>query len=341
MQQRNAIILAAVALVAVGAAWQFGIRATPSSQMEGAAGTLVFPGLAAKLGSVVRIDIQGKGPLLGIIQAQGKWGLADRAGFPVQQDKLRELLTGLTELRITEARTADPAQYSRLGVEDPNATGTSNLLRLLDGAGKPIAELIVGHRRVRTQGNVPETIFVRRPGEAQSWMAEGRLPVDSDPTLWFERDIANIAGPKVTKATVTRGDTRLEFARNGEKFELIAPAEHPRTDDYRIEEVSRAFETLTLTDVRPASAAPGETIGTAVHTLADGTVITTTVARADKDIWISLAATGDTDTAKDMNTRTQGWTYQVGAWKEKSFIPTLDDLKASEPEKPAAPPSTE
>jgi hypothetical protein len=341
MQQRTSILLAGVAVLAIGAAWQFGIRATPSSQVEAVAGTLVFPGLAARLGQVARIDIQGKGAVLGIIQANGKWGLADRAGFPVQQDKLRELLTGLTELRLTEARTSDPTQYSRLGVEDPTPTGTSNLLRLLDAAGKPIAELIVGHRRVRTQGNVPETIFVRRPGEAQSWMAEGRLPVDSDPQLWFERDIANIAGPKVIKATVTRGDATLEFARSGDKFVLTAPVDHPKTDDYRIEEVSRAFETLTLTDVRPATSPQGEKIGTAVHTLADGTGITTTVFRADKDIWITLSASGETEAARELNARTKGWTYQVGAWKEKSFTPTLDDLKASEPEKPEAEPSTE
>ena len=341
MQQRTSLILAAVAVIAVGAAWQFGIRATPSSSPEAVAGGLVFPGLASKLGQIARIEIQGKGAVLGIVQARGKWGLADRGGFPVQQDKLRELLTGLTELRLTEARTSDPAQYNRLGVEDPSPTGTSNLLRLLDGAGKPIVELIVGHRRVRTQGNVPETIFIRRPGETQSWMAEGRLPVDSDPQLWFERDIANIAGTKVNAVTVERGDIALTFARNGDKFELTAPAEHPKTDDYRVEEVSRALETLTLTDVRPAAEQPGVAIGTARHTLADGTVITTRLFRADKEIWLQIAATGDTDTAKDLQARTAGWAYQVGAWKEKSFTPTLDDLKASEPEKPEPAPSTE
>ncbi len=336
MQQRSSLILAAVAVIAVGGAWQFGGGLSQAPTAEAMAGGLVFPGLASKLGQVARIEIQGKAALLAIVQAGGKWGLADRGGFPVQQDKLRELLTGLTELRLTEARTSEPANYGRLGVEDPSPVGTSNLLRLLDGAGKPIVTLIVGHRRVRTQGNVPETIFIRRPGEAQSWMAEGRLPVDSDPQLWFERDIANIAGAKIASATVERGDVVLGFARNGEKFELTAPAEHPKTDDYRVEEVARALESLTLTDVRPATEQPGVAIGTVRHTLGDSTVITTKVFRADTEIWIQIAAMGNTDTAKDLQARTAGWAYQVGAWKEKSFTPTLDDLKAAEPEKPEA-----
>src|SRR5689334_16148756 len=145
MKQRTTLILAAIGVLALGAAWQFGIRATPSAQEDIAPGTLVFPGLAAQLGSVARIEITSKRQTLALVPKGGKWGLADRDGFPVQADKLRELLTGLTELRITEPRTTDPTQYGRLGVEDPAAAGTSNLLRLLAADGKPIVELIVGH----------------------------------------------------------------------------------------------------------------------------------------------------------------------------------------------------
>ena len=338
MRQRTTLLLAAAAVVALGAAWLFGVRGTPPAQIDIAPGTLVFPGLAAELGTVARIEITSKGQLLAIAPANGKWGLADRGGFPVQADKLRELLTGLTELRITEPRTADPAQYNRLGVEDPAATGTANLLRLLGADGKPIAELIVGHRRVRTQGNVPESIFIRRPGETQSWLAEGRVPADADPQLWFERDIANIPGAKIARVVASRGETTLEFVREDDKLALKSPAEHPKLDDYRIEEVGRALESLTLTDVRPAAEQPGEKIGTVVVTTTDGMTVTATVYKADKDIWAQFAATGEGDAKKaadELAARVKGWAYQVGSWKEKSFLPTIEDLKASEPEPPA------
>ena len=45
---------------------------------------------------------------------------------------------------------------------------------------------------------------------------------------------------------------------------------------------------------------------------------------------------GDSEAAQKLAARVKGWTYQVGAWKEKAFVPTLDDLKAEE--KPAAAP---
>jgi hypothetical protein len=340
MRPRTAAILAVVGVVALGIGWQFGTRTEPSEQTTVAPGTLVFPNLAPKLQQAARVEITHAGQTLVITKGPEKWGLADRGGFPVQQDKLRELLTGLTELRLTEPRTSDPTQFSKLGVEDPQPkTANSNLLTVLDKDGKKIVELIVGHRRVRTQGNLPEDIYVRRPGDNQSWLAEGRLPVDADPQLWFDRDIANIDHSKIATVTVHRGDAVLEFGRDGDKFVLKTPADHPKLDDYRVEDVSRAFEMLTLTDVKPAAQEPGDKLGTADFTTTDGMKISVTVFKAGKDIWAQFAATGDGAAKKDadeLEKRVNGWAYQVGSWKEQAFVPVLDDLKASEPEKKPA-----
>ena len=266
----------------------------------------------------------------------------------MQQDKLRELLTGLTELRLTEPRTADPALLERLGLGDPaSATSTATLVRVLDGGGQVLAELIIGHRRVRAQANLPETVYVRRPGDTQSWLAEGRVPVDGEAQLWLDRDIANIESGRVASVTVHRGDTVLEFARDGGKPALKLPAEHPKLDEYRVEDVFRGLENLTLIDVKPAAAAPGERIGTATITLTDGTAVEVTVFAAakpdakdaaDKAIWTRYAVRGNSEEAKRLAARLQGWAYEVGSWKEKSFVPTLDDLKAEAPPAAAAVP---
>ncbi len=233
MRSRTAYIMAALAVVVLAAAWYFGRPpASVSESVTVAPGTLVFPGLESKLASASRVEITGKGQTLVIARDGENWGLADRGNYPVQQDKLRELLTGLTELRITEPRTADPALLERLGLGDPTSpTSTANLVKLLDDKGAVLAQLIVGHRRVRTEGNVPETIYIRRPGENQSWLAEGRLPVDADPQLWFDRDIANIDSKRVASVVVHRGDAVLQFGRDGGKPALQSPADHPKLDD--------------------------------------------------------------------------------------------------------------
>ena len=343
---RNTLILAALGVVALFAGWQFGTPSQGGGQKTVAPGTLVFPGLAAKLQSAEIVTITTKAQTLDIIKKDGIWGLANRGGYPVQQDRLRELLTGLTELRVTEPRTADPAQYARLGVDDPNLPiTTANLIRVLDGKGTLIAELIVGHRRVRTSGTVPESIYIRRPGEAQSWLAEGRLPADADPQLWFDRDITNIRKNDVATVLSTRiGATPLEFGRDGDILLLKSPAEHPRLDEYRLEDVFRGLESLTLTDVKPLAASgpalPGEPVGTAVYTTTDGMTVTVTVHREDVNVWASFKAeaTGDAKPkAEALQKRIGPWAYQVGSWKEKSFVPTLDELKSTEPDPDAKP----
>ncbi len=92
--------------------------------------------------------------------------------------------------------------------------------------------------------------------------------------------------------------------------------------------------------MKPAAQEPGEKLGTADLTTTDGMKVTVTVFKAGNDIWTQYAATGEGDARKPaeaMQARVSGWAFQVGAWKEKSFVPTLDMLKADEPEaKPAS-----
>jgi len=327
MSPRTLLILAVAAVIALGGGWYFGAATVPAEQRSVEAGKLMFPDLVGKLKDAARIEVVHQDKVLGITRKGDRWGLDDRGGYPVQDTKLRGMLTALTELRLTEPRTADPAQFSRLGVEDAEGKdANANRLKVLDGAGKPVVDVIVGHRRVRTQGNVPEQVYVRRPGDNQVWLAEGNLQVDYDVQLWFDRDVMNIDHKKITKVTVTHGDQTLLFAPDGDKLVLTDPAEHPKLEDYKVEDVARALEFLTFQDVQPADKPAGEAVGQGVFSTTDGQTITAAVFRGDKDIWVKFTVAGDDKLAAKL----AGWSYQLGSWKEKALVPTLDDLKAPE-----------
>jgi hypothetical protein len=361
MTPRTLVILVVLGVVAIAGGWYFGIDTLPTNQRSADTGQLMFPDLAPRLQQAAKIEVvhQGKPMVIEKHETAGtvRWGLADRGGYPVQETKLRSMLTALTELRLVEQRTADPTQFATLGVEDPNAKDSnSNLLSVLDASGKPLLTLIVGHRRVRTGGNVPEEVYVRRPNDNQSWLAEGSLEVDSDPQLWLDRDIMNIDHSRIAKVVVTHGNETLEFARANDKLTLNAPAGHPKLDDYKLEDVSRALELLTFEDVHPDAAAPGEQIGQSVFSTSDGLTVTASVYRApadaaakpdaaatppaDHDVLARFSVTGDNKAkaeADRLQARLAGWTYQLGAWKQKSLTPSIEDLKAPAPEKTAAP----
>ncbi len=338
MRTTTAGVLVVIAAAAVGAGWYYGAAGTADQSNAGVpAATLAFPDLAPKLQQAERIEVVHHGQTLVIAQKDHRWGLADRDFYPVETDKLHELLTALTELRLTERRTADPAEFARLGVDDPKqASADGSLLRVLDAGGKPIAELIAGHRRVRTQGDLPDAIYVRRPGEDQAWLAEGRLSVETDPQAWIDREIANVDHSKIASAVTTNGGQTLEFGRDGDKEVLKAPADHPKLDDYKVADVFRALENLTLTDVKPVAQQPGDKVGTSHFATSDGMTVDATVYKAGPGIWAQFAAKGEgagKDPADKLEARVNGWTYEVGSWKEKALVPTMDDLKAAEPAK--------
>jgi hypothetical protein len=295
----------------------------------------MFPDLTPKLGSVARVEITHQGKQTVIEKrGDGGWGIAAMHDYPVQEAKLRGLLTGLTELRLAEVRTSDPAEFGRLGVDDPNAAGSSaDLLQLVDASGQPLVAVIVGHRRVRSQANVPEEVYVRRPGDNQSWLAEGSLQADADASVWLDRNVMNIAHDRIGSVVV--GDRTLVFGRTDGRFGLVEPAEHPKLEDYKVEDVARALELLTFQEVKADADAPGSEAGHAVFTTEDGLAVTVTVLHAGKDVWARFAVSGGSDKVKPeaerIGSRLAGWTYQVGSWKEKSLVPTIDDLKAEAP----------
>ena len=330
MRTRTSVILAAIGAVVLALGIVYGPD-QPERTQQAARGQLMFPDLVAKLADAAKVEIVHKGATLtldrGGKDAAADWGVAARDDYPAPAGKVHELLAHLTELRLDEPRTADPAMYARLGVADPGKEADSTLVRVLDGKGAVIAATIVGHPRPAQRGGA-DTLYVRRPGEAQSWLADGKLETTAEVQDWLDRDILNIAATKVASDVVTRGEATLTFTRSGDKLALTAPAEHPALDDGKLDAVGAALADLTLEDVRHAPL-PGTPVGRAMVTTTDGLVVTVDVNKDGPAIWAGFSATGKDAAALD--TKVKGWAYEVGSWKEQALVPTLADLKAAGP----------
>jgi hypothetical protein len=346
VKPRTLAILVVLGALALGAGWYFGIASEPSQDAATDAAHLMFPALAPRLADATEVELQHGASTLHIVKdtKTNDWGLAERDGYPIDVSKLHGLLTALTELRLVEKRTADPGEFAKLGLEDPTGKdATSTLVQVLDKSGHPIAAVIAGHSRVRTEGNLPADIYVRRPDESQTWLAEGKLDVDTDALTWLDRDVMDIKPARIATVAITSGTTPVKLARAGDKLVMQEPTDHPKLDDEHVDDVQRALELLSLEDVRADKDAPkGDALGTAVFTTNDGLSITATPTKAGSDLWVRFAAAGTDKAAAEaarLNARLAGWTYEIGSWKQKALIPTMDDLKAAPPPAPAPAPS--
>jgi hypothetical protein len=331
------LVLSGAAIAVMGALGMVVSRPTEAPQSMGA-GQLVFPDLAGRLQEVASIEVVKADATLTVRRDGAAWVLPSKSAHPVRPERVRELLVGLTELRLTEARTADPNQLARLGLDEPTQPGSTALrLHLLDTDGAPIADLVVGRRRVRTQGHLPEAVYLRRPGENQSWLAEGRLPIDADPQLWLDRNIANLPSGQLLRMEARRTDAEpVVLVRAAGKVNaplaLLTSSDAPALDEIGVDEVSRAFEHLTMLDVQLASALQASPIGEARFAFTHGLGVSVSAIRDGEQLWILLGAEGESQEAQRLAERWRKWAYQVGSWKEKAFLPRIEDLLARDPE---------
>ena len=131
MTPKTVLILGAVTAVslaaAVGTAFHGGALSTVQLTNDPA-----FPALHAAPDAVARVEVRSAGQSFSLARsADGQWRLPEKHDYPVAGDKLRELVVTLTDMRLVEAKTRQPARYSWLEVEDIEAEDAqSTLLRL-------------------------------------------------------------------------------------------------------------------------------------------------------------------------------------------------------------------
>jgi hypothetical protein len=170
-------------------------------------------------------------------------------------------------------------------------------------------------------------------GEPRAWLAEGRLVPDTDPQLWVDRDIANLVAERLRRVEIRRaGEEPLILARAGEldaPLRILEPESAPAPDSIALDEVGRAFEMLTFTELRRAAEIPGEALGEARFFYTDEVTLRVWPRLHEGQFWIEPRVEGGNQGSPEgqaLNSRVDGWAYQLGQWKEKAIIPRLADL---------------
>jgi hypothetical protein len=222
MNQRKAMWLGAAAVLAVAAGVLLNLHR--SSRQADLGGQDVFPDLEASLAAVTEIRLsKGDGSRVTLRKGEkdaSNWTVVERqyAADPV---RIRELALGLAKLRVVEAKTSDPANYPKLGVEAPDQpTATGTLVEAV--AGPKSWSLIVG------KGADGRAMYVRRPSEAGSLLAAPFLSVDPDPLRWIDRLLVDLPGAGVNEIAVKPGKGLAYLLRRAERGAELALSPVPR-----------------------------------------------------------------------------------------------------------------
>jgi Domain of unknown function (DUF4340) len=327
-------LLAATVLVAVAAvALSLG---GARNVADAGSGEVALAGLADKIGDVTALKIGGAGANVTLQRQSQGWTIPEKGGFAADPAKIRQVLLGFAELTLVEPKTRSPDAYNRLDVEDPGKEGGhSRLIEIDDASGKKLAELIVGKRRPDRLGSGADGLYIRRPGDAQSWLAQGSVDLPTDTKDWLDKKIVSIAPARIAAVTLTHADgSMLVIKRDKEDAKLAvegAPADSKLKNDAAVAEPAGVLDGLELSDVRPAAEVefPSGGLSRAEWVTFDGLTITGETFDKDGTSWLRLKASGSdkaADEAAAINARTASWAYAVFPYKSAAMKTKLADL---------------
>jgi hypothetical protein len=290
--RRLLLLLVAAVLVTGGAWWLASYRDSPRQQ---AAKQKVLPELKEHLNDVneVRLVTAGDVTVVTLRRMDDKrWGVMERGGYSADRQKLSRLLMNLGDLQAIEEKTATPANYARLGVEDVKNEKATGVRIDLAGLGKPMS-LVVG-TVAGTRGS-----YVRPAASATSLLAEPQLTVERQPANWLDRRVLDIPMDRVQEVRVKAPKSSYTATREkpGQADFTVSPLPKGQelSSPSAANTVAGALGNLTFDDVSSLAATTlpvGEHSET-VYRLFDGTIVTVNGTKVEDDHWLTLAVAFD------------------------------------------------
>jgi hypothetical protein len=356
MSRQQFIALLIAALVALSAAVYFSTQRNAAGEVHGLP---LLPSLSSELNTVTSLSVlKGSATPSVTVHKQGdEWTVAERANYPADVSKLRRLLLSLSDAKILEEKTSNPANYSIIGVEDPTKAGaTGAQIELISKGGKQ--DVIIG--KPAEQGS-----FVRRVGEKSSYIVEPAISFEAEPRYWIDTRLLDLSadkiqsiqfkpdtGPAYTVRRVT--EPAPNAAAPATKPPSSAPAPSPAAppaakfvlegvpsgrqaaDSNALAPSPGTFSNLNDDDVAPVGNIDFSKPFTVILSLSDGSTVTLTGAAEGDKRWIQVAA----PKSVPLSAKSTGRAFEIASYRYDQIFKPLEQLLVPKPapiDKSAAP----
>jgi hypothetical protein len=337
-RRRNLAILAALAvagmLLAVLALNQRAEQVAPKYPPH-----VFLNGLAAKVTQTARIHIVSKkyGAFdVAFVPMKG-WVLPGRANYSASFEEVKRTLVGLAALVTIEPKTARPDWFHYVALDAP-PKGDGTAITLGDAKGRVLASLIVGKTEDIGDPSGAVGLFVRKPGDGQSWLVESVFEPRANPADWMDKQVMDVDRARIQEVDVrpaTGPAYSVSRAKPSDADFALAPIPRGRevSDPSAPDGVASSVVGFSFDDVQPAGGFDFANGATRIvtHTF-DGLIVTVDVIKQGSDYWAQVfadAAPGKTAAAKEaneINAHAARWAYKLAAYKGAQLSTPLEGL---------------
>jgi hypothetical protein len=256
-----------------------------------------FPALRDNPDAVAKVTLTTAEGTITLVRETGdRWSALERYGYPVDRKRVRDLVVALADMRLIERKTAQAERYDRLQVEPPDAEqAQSKLVRLEAADGKVLAEAIIGKQRYRLTGTEPSGTYLRRPDEAQSWLASGGVQIEQAVAEWLEGEIVDVDPAAIRRIVIERaGEPGYVAARDqpGQDLRIVGLADDEALkEDADLGQLAGALSSVAFDDVKPRDQLtwPAQHHTARVQTF-DAVELTVRLAQIDEAYWATFDA---------------------------------------------------
>ena len=288
MRIRSWALAGAAAVLLIAGLW---LSLHRSSQQGDLGGASMFEDLTPSLGNVSEIRLsKGDGSRTTLRKQPDGWSVVERE-YPADSGRVRDLVMSLARMKVIERKTSDPANYPKLGVEAPDKpTAASTLVEVV--AGDKTWALIVGKN---AEGRA---IYVRKPKETASALAEPAVMVEPDPKRWVDRLLVDVAGARVHDIAVKPANGPaylLSRAKRDDVDMVLSPVPKGRTavSSMSLNSQADSLVSLNFDDMRPAPAAAAPATDRTTFRLFDGQVFEIAGRKEADKAYITITARRD------------------------------------------------
>jgi hypothetical protein len=334
-RRRNLAVLAAIAVVsivlaALALAHQAAETRGPARQ------EMLFPNLADRIRNITRIHIDSRqyGAFDVVFNPRRGWVIPKHGNYPASFEQMRSTVVGLTNLQTIAAKTARPEWYGAIGVDAP-PRGSGTLIQLLDEKGNVLGALIMGKTTDIGDAGGAIGLYVRKPGEAQSWLARAVFEPKGDPSDWLDKNTVDVDRTRIAEVDVTPV-SGPPFAvkrdnANAPDFTLVdMPKGREEAYPGAADAVGAAITNFTFDDVKPAANFDFSAAPRVITRTFDGLTVTVQLLPENQAFWATVYAVGANPQAereaRAIDARTDGWAYKLPAYKGQLFMTTLDSI---------------